>query len=299
MSDVDQILAEMAANDRDGATALAERGLDALEAAARGLTGSAPSPPAEIVELLGRLLEVRPAMATIGVAAARAVRQAEGAVRDGASWSDALGRSVACLRRHIGAADAEVARRARDLLGCGGAVVTWSWSATAVASVQAIRPDRVVLAPGLGLGDGVRAAEALLADGVQVEVVPDVVLPEAVSGVRCVVVGADQVLADGSVVNRAGTFALALGAQWFKAPMVVVCQSIKLAGRRHAEREPCPALVDDLPTGASVSAPLFDITPADLVAWIVTEDGVLAPAEAGASGAEVARYLQRLLDEKA
>jgi methylthioribose-1-phosphate isomerase len=125
-------------------------------------------------------------------------------------------------------------------------------------------------------------------------VVPDAALPEAVRAARAVLVGADQVLADGSVVNRSSTFSMALAARHFGVPFYVACQRIKLSGNATAVIEESRHLFGDLPAGVAAWSPLFDVTPAALVDAYFTESGRLSPAEAGEVGAGIAQLRAEL-----
>jgi methylthioribose-1-phosphate isomerase len=94
--------------------------------------------------------------------------------------------------------------------------------------------------------------------------------------VDCVVTGADRIAANGDVANKIGTYSLALAAAHHRIPLYVVA--------------PTSTVDLDTPTGAQIPIeerdgseittrfaarnPAFDVTPADLIAAIVTEEGV-------------------------
>jgi methylthioribose-1-phosphate isomerase len=97
--------------------------------------------------------------------------------------------------------------------------------------------------------------------------------------VDCVVVGADRIAANGDTANKIGTYALAVLAHYHAVPLYVVAPTSTLdlatptgAGIPIEERD-----------GAEVTArfsalnPAFDVTPASLLAAIVTEEGVHRP----------------------
>ena len=94
--------------------------------------------------------------------------------------------------------------------------------------------------------------------------------------VDCVVTGADRIAANGDSANKIGTYALALAAAHHRIPLYVVA--------------PTSTVDLDSPTGAGIPIeerpgsevtarfaarnPAFDVTPAALIAAIVTEEGV-------------------------
>lgn len=292
---IDAILSEIAEERSDGATSLALRGLDALEVLANHLPPDRQEALDGVSELASRIDALRPSLAAIGVQAVLAVARAHALVAQGLSPAAALRQAIRVERETLGQANQTILNLARRELGSGGLLVSCSWSVTAARCLVAIKPDRVVVGEGHRLGDGLRCAKWLAARGLEVEVVPDGALPSAVSGARAVIVGADQVLADGSVINRCCTFPLALAADHFGVPFFVACQRIKLSGRTSAPLEESPGLFGVLPEGVTSRVPLFDLTPHRLVRGVITESGVLSPAEAGEIGARIADLRQRYL----
>jgi methylthioribose-1-phosphate isomerase len=106
-----------------------------------------------------------------------------------------------------------------------------------------------------------------------------------------VVVGADRVAANGDVANKIGTYALALAARQAGIPFVVVVpestiddatesgQQIPL--ERRPEDEVTHVLgVQAAPAGTHALNYAFDVTPAELVTAIVTEDRLIFPGAA-------------------
>jgi translation initiation factor 2B subunit (eIF-2B alpha/beta/delta family) len=128
-----------------------------------------------------------------------------------------------------------------------------------------------------------------------VEVVADTALAAAVARARAVVVGADQVLADGSVVNRSSTFSLALAARHHGVPFYVLSQRTKFTGEQEADLSESAPLGPELPPGVPGFSPMFDLTPALLVHRLICEEGVLEPAQAASAGREHAALLAALL----
>ncbi len=109
--------------------------------------------------------------------------------------------------------------------------------------------------------------------------------------VDCVLTGADRIAANGDTANKIGTYALAVLAAHHDLPLYVVAPSstVDLAtatGSAIPIEERDPAEV----TGRFPARnPAFDVTPADLVAAIVTEHGVhRAPYAESLAGAVAA-----------
>lgn len=106
--------------------------------------------------------------------------------------------------------------------------------------------------------------------------------------VDAVVVGADRIVANGDVVNKIGTYPLALAAQRAGVPFVVAAPestvdvSISSGDKVEIEvRDGVELLTFNgravAPDGTATLNLAFDVTPADLVTAIVTEDRVVRP----------------------
>jgi len=121
---------------------------------------------------------------------------------------------------------------------------------------------------------------------VPVTMIVDSAVRHHMSLVDIVIVGADTVASDGSVINKIGTSQIALVAHERGVPFLVCAETIKfspqtLRGEPVTIEERDPAEVIDLKKfpGVKVSNPVFDVTPAKYIDAIVTEVGVI-PAKA-------------------
>jgi len=107
--------------------------------------------------------------------------------------------------------------------------------------------------------------------------------------IDAVIVGADRVAANGDVANKIGTYSVAVLARRHAVPFYVACplSTIDLAiasGAGIPIEERAPEEVTGYrdqrwaPAGVKVRNPVFDVTPAELVSGLITEQGVvLAP----------------------
>ena len=101
----------------------------------------------------------------------------------------------------------------------------------------------------------------------------------AAGEVDCVLTGADRIAANGDTANKIGTYGLAVAAHHHGIPLYVVAPTSTL--------DPAAASGADIPIEerdpSEVSSrfaarnPAFDVTPAELIAAIVTEEGVHRP----------------------
>jgi methylthioribose-1-phosphate isomerase len=110
----------------------------------------------------------------------------------------------------------------------------------------------------------------------------------AAGEVDAVIVGCDRVAANGDVANKVGTYGLALAAQAAGIPFVVAGPTTTIDARcpSGAEIEIEERSADEVRSAAGANVtmpdvpcrnPAFDVTPAALVAALVTERGVARP----------------------
>ncbi|MBA3876399.1 MAG: S-methyl-5-thioribose-1-phosphate isomerase [Anaerolinea sp.] len=126
--------------------------------------------------------------------------------------------------------------------------------------------------------------------GVPHTLIPDVAAASlmAAGRVDAILVGADRVAANGDVANKVGTYPLAVLAARHGIPFYV-CAPISSVDLDTADgaaipiEERAPDEVTQVrgrriaPDGTAVWNPAFDVTPAQLITVIVTEEGVLHP----------------------
>jgi len=130
-------------------------------------------------------------------------------------------------------------------------------------------------------------AYELKENGIPVTVICDSMAASVMSAKRidAIFVGADRIAANGDTANKVGTLPLAIAARHFKVPFYVAApiSTIDLAttdGRgipieqRAAEEVTRVGDHSTAPQGVDAFNPAFDVTPADLIDAIVTENGV-------------------------
>ena len=101
----------------------------------------------------------------------------------------------------------------------------------------------------------------------------------AAGEVDCVITGADRIAANGDTANKIGTYSLAVLAHHHELPLYVVAPSTTVdlstpvgGAIPIEERDP-----REITERFAARNPAFDVTPAALVAAIVTEHGVHRP----------------------
>ncbi|MGE5334471.1 MAG: translation initiation factor eIF-2B [Nitrososphaerota archaeon] len=138
--------------------------------------------------------------------------------------------------------------------------------------------ETVIVAESRPGGEGVALARALAQSGLSVTMIADTACGIFIREASCVVLGADSVRADGSLVNKVGSYPLALMAREAGKPVYVVCESLKVAAPDFPleleEMDPAEVMLDPV-AGVTARNPYFDVTPAPLITAYITESGVL------------------------
>jgi translation initiation factor eIF-2B subunit delta len=167
-----------------------------------------------------------------------------------------------------------------DLLDPGTTVLTHSLSSTVSAVFRRVvgRDIRVIFTESRPALEGHRLAEQLANLGIPAQLISEAQMGRFVSQARVALTGADAVLADGSVVNKAGTCLLALAAREHRVPFCVCFESFKLTRRtvedfELEEMDPAEMGSPVLP-GITARNIYFDVTPAYLVSRWIDERGV-------------------------
>jgi len=171
-----------------------------------------------------------------------------------------------------------------------GALACVEWG-TALGVVRALHEDgalgRVYLNETRPLMQGARLTAWELAQaGIEHTVVVDSAGPTVVARglVDAVIVGADRVAANGDVINKVGTYPLALAAARAGVPFLVAAPESSIdpatpdgSAVEIEIRDPAEVLAPDAPAATGAWNLAFDVTPADLVTAIVTETRVMTP----------------------
>jgi translation initiation factor 2B subunit (eIF-2B alpha/beta/delta family)/ADP-ribose pyrophosphatase YjhB (NUDIX family) len=230
----------------------------------------------ELASVARDLLSARPAMTALHNRVHRAMHRAAG---NAAALAD---EAQQVLEAAV-SADDRVADAAAERIQ-GAHVFTLSRSGTVLAAL--LRADcRVTVAASYPMGEGVDLAERLASAGHAVRLCPDASAAVALhdGSVDLVLVGADAIRADGTVVNKVGTHPAALAAQAAGVPVWVAAARDKVepgpGGGEPDTRIPEPVVARAEVYGGeaelTVVDALFESTPAERFAGIVTDEGIL------------------------
>jgi translation initiation factor 2B subunit (eIF-2B alpha/beta/delta family) len=147
-----------------------------------------------------------------------------------------------------------------------GTVMTHSASGTVHEALAHTPPQRVFCTVSEPGGEGRRLAAELRAAGIDVELIADEEGPDAARGSDLVLLGADTVFRDGSLVNKVGTGRIASAAKDAGVTVIVACETFKLA-----PFDPRPPTEDT-----------FELIPAAMIDRVVTEEGAAETGDVAA-----------------
>jgi translation initiation factor 2B subunit (eIF-2B alpha/beta/delta family) len=266
---------ELAGDRVHGASILGRRSIEVLVEVAR--VSGADS----INELFSNLLAValelgkaQPSMATIRNLVGRFLYDVDAARHTSASV-DQFRKTAASLGQRT-VADAEAAaedasRNSVAFLPEEGYVLTHSYSSTVRRALElAVKSRRnltVYVTESIPGFEGKQLAKDLIGVGVPVRLIADSAVSTVSSDADVVLVGADSVLTDGSLVNKIGTRKIGTLAEEEGIPFCVACESAKFS------------TLDFVGEPVHIEETLFDITPSEHVSRIITESGSIEPRE--------------------
>ena len=265
-----------------GASQLAMLGLEGLKAFGQTWQGDNVDEFCEdLLVLIDELKSVRPSM----VAIANLVGTFRLQFQDAAQGNLIDVRKSAidiAVQLKDGAAQAsqETSLAAADLISENDVLMTHSLSSTikSVFSRVSGKSVRAIVTESRPGSEGLLLAEHLSSLKIETTYITDAQIGLWASRADKIIIGADSILSDGSVVNKSGTSLLAMAARENDVPVYVCCESFKWAdpGNDQIELEEIEAGEIGLPPMDYVVARniYFDVTPAEYVTAWVSELGV-------------------------
>ena len=226
----------------------------------------------------GRTLsQARPAMAALASAVGRILNVQGG--------PQAIAQAAQQLLQDYDTATDRIAQHAQSYLS--GCLMTCSISGTVldVLNAHCQQISQMIVLEGRPRYEGRAMARALSTQGFAVTLLTDAQADIFIPQCQAVVVGADSILANGDVLNKAGTALLAHAARGHNVPFYVLCETLKISPQQWPadfqqaqsfleEKEPEEVLEQPLP-GVTVRNFYFDHTSHTLVSKVITERGIL------------------------
>lgn len=184
------------------------------------------------------------------------------------------------LLRQLNQATNEIAKRGSRLIKKNSVIMTHCHSGEALSVIkQAWKEGKKITVYATETEpkeQGIITAKELAKMKIPVILIVDSAIEFFIKDVDMIIVGTDAIRKDG-IVNKIGTYPLAVVAWEHKKPIYVVGNTLKLDKRKKLiieERDPDEVYVEHLKT-LEVRNPAFDVTPWKFVKRVVTEKGIL------------------------
>jgi translation initiation factor 2B subunit (eIF-2B alpha/beta/delta family) len=241
-------------------------------------SGSSPDEHLQRLHQAGReLAQARPAMASLAGAVGRILATPGGAAD--------MARAAEQLLEEYDQAIARITAFVRPRLH--GTIMTHSLSGTVLEVLSSCVPpvEAFMVLESRPLYEGRTTALKLQETSVPVTLITDAQADIFLPMCQAVVVGADSLLADSSVLNKAGTALLARAAHGHTVPFYVLTETLKISPHAWSgdlallEEHSGQEVWSQAPQGIKLRNFYFDRTPAELVTQIITEQGPLSTAE--------------------
>ena len=263
-----QAIADIAANNYAGAAEIAEQGAEVLLRCAR--TGDEPSLEVfrqELLMTIWGLIHAQPSMAPLVNLVNEVLWKIE-SLDSLRTLRQTVVDITSDFKRQLHVHEAAIAESVLPLIPEGAQVLTNSRSTTVRAALRhAQRAGR-------------RFSE-LAEDGIPVTLMIDALASSYVPRMNLVLVGADHLTSRG-LMNKAGTYSLALAAHTNNVPIYALCSSNKFLPPGYTPpmqtHWPAEQVWEEPPAGITIKNLYFDCTPLTELAGLVTEQGVLPTA---------------------
>ena len=269
-------LREIRQDTRSGAAELAQQGAKLLLDALKQGRGD------EIRTLARALIDAQPAMAPM-VNLVNHLFHAISSIQDPQAIKEKGRVAVQGFLDTLRTASEKIRGHALPLLKGKRRVMTHSYSSTVLGVLVGAKGIEVICPESRPLAEGLRTAKALGEKGIRVRLVADFAALSLVGESDLVMTGADAITLEG-VVNKIGTYGLALAAREKKIPFYVLAGTEKflpppLSKALRIEKKDPQEITQETIPNVVVENCYFDFTPLDLVTGVVTQHGVIAGDE--------------------
>uniref|UniRef100_A0AAX7TKX7 Translation initiation factor eIF2B subunit alpha n=1 Tax=Astatotilapia calliptera TaxID=8154 RepID=A0AAX7TKX7_ASTCA len=182
----------------------------------------------------------------------------------------------------------KVAKLCHTFIKDGAKILTHSYSRVVLRVLEKAAAEKkrfsVYVTESQPDAAGQHMAEALRKLNVPVTVVLDAAVGYVLEKVDLVIVGAEGVVESGGIINKIGTYQMALCSKAHNKPFYVVAESFKFVRLYPLNQQDVPDKfkykADTLKTAKNLSEehPIIDYTPPSLITLLFTDLGVLTPS---------------------
>ena len=274
---IDRALSKIADDHRSGASELARKTVRVFTLT-RPASGLSVAGYARAVDrVFRRARKTRPTMAPVGAVVARlAFEFANTETGSSGDAYRALARCARDLEAELDGISDEVAQVFKSRFGRLRRPLTISYSSGVIRVIGTLSRPRVTVCESRPGFEGRRTARLLRPGAGSVTLITESQMGEALDDCDGVIMGCDAIHPDGSVVNKMGSYLLALAARDKRRPVIVIGDTYKLcqAAVGSYESHPQSQVWRGAPDDIAVENIVFEAVPARLIDHIVLENGV-------------------------
>ncbi len=284
MEDIEQRI-EQVRNDREhGSRWLVRESVLIMHDLAQDTSSSQDERMKRLYAVARQLAHARPSMAALSSAVGRILNVQGG--------PDAVAQEAEHLLQEYDTATTQIATHAKPFLH--GKLMTCSISGTVLDVLVACRQniEHITVLEGRPRYEGRDMAKALSQQGIVVTLITDAQADIFMPQCDGVVVGADSILANGDVLNKAGTALLGWSASGRHIPFYVLCETLKISPQSWSEQpehmadnlalleeKEAEEVLERSISGVTARNFYFDHTLYKLVSKLITERGILSQQE--------------------
>jgi eIF-2B alpha/beta/delta-like uncharacterized protein len=283
---IDTILQEIKEDRTTGAVELVKKGVDAIALFISNFSGDSTSFFNELTRISKMLIDSQPTMAPFFNLANVLLLSAENH-QNMEEMKQGTKSAMKAFVLHIQSAAERISRMARGLIPEGSHVLTHSYSSTVLRTLTDMKEEgkrfEIICTESRPMYEGYQLAKRLSEFHIKVQLLIDSAAADTMKEVDLVLVGADCLNPLG-LVNKVGTYGLALSAKEKGVPFYALCGTDKLLGVgmatkfRLLKRNP-KEVWPNAPEGVEVVNYYFDTTPLEYLRAIVTEEGIVSRIE--------------------
>ncbi|MBI1744506.1 hypothetical protein HYR54_15770 [Candidatus Acetothermia bacterium] len=279
MKRIGEFIAKIANDHTSGSTAVTALALEALRSWVTEAKDLEPKKIRASLQETGQaLIRSQPAMGAIFNLVNRVLWTA-----DDVRAADEICESVAWVidefERIMRRSQTSLTKNSLSLVPDDGRIVTLSSSSAVYETLKMAhtkgRRFEVICAESRPLCEGIELAKRLADVGISCEVIVDAHAPSRVEHVDLVLVGGDGVTAS-ALVNKVGTYGLALAARWHHVPCAALVMTQKFFPPAAPLKIPLMSsaeILSETPPNVRVTNRYFEETPLSFVSVLMTENG--------------------------
>lgn len=170
-------------------------------------------------------------------------------------------------------------------------ILTHCHSSTAVGLIKILAKEeqklQVVSTETRPLMQGRKTSQSLLSSGIDTTMITDSAVESFIIGrgsieIGVVLIGCDEILSDGSAVNKIGSWGIGMACHYARKPLYVVTPSLKFDYKSTIKNNVIEVREDrevwnEAPSKLKIYNPAFEVVDKELITGYVTELGVVSP----------------------